>query len=172
MSIFESFALDSVDVLSGYLEANLEEKDEYRAIPLLVGLNFNGNSFFERVGLDLPGRVDFILEPFVNTVVNPDKNIEVGSNFLIKYTLTLTKKVQPFVKAGAGVVYMSQHTKEQSTQYNFLPQAGGGIQYFFSDRVALNLEYRYRHLSNAGAKHPNSGIDSDLILCGLSFYFK
>ncbi len=167
-----TYALDSVDILSGYLEASLDDKDDYQVLPLLVGFNFGADSIFDNLGLETPGRFDFIVEPFLNTVISPRKNIEVGSNFLIKYTLPLTERIHPYLKGGVGALYMSQHTNEQSTQYNFLPQGGGGFQYFLRDELALSFEYRYRHLSNASIKSPNSGIDANLFLCGVSFFFK
>lgn len=170
--IFPACALDSVDVFSGYLEADLDRKDDYQAIPLLVGFNFSALPVLERIGLDAPWRTDFIVEPFINTVISPDKNIEVGSNFLIKFTFPVTEKIHPYIKGGVGALYMSQHTKEQSTQYNFLPQGGGGFQYFLNDKTALGFEYRYRHLSNASIKSPNSGIDAHLFLTGVSFFFE
>lgn len=167
-----SYCLESIDVLSGYLQADLEEKDDYQVIPLLVGFNYNPEPFLDKLGLKVPGKINLIIEPFLNTVIAPDKNIEVGSNFLLKYSLTFFDKVHPYIKGGVGALYMSQHTVEQSTQYNFLPQVGGGIQYFLTDKVAFNVEYRYRHLSNASTKSPNGGIDADLILCGFSYFFK
>lgn len=166
------YALDSIDFLFGYLEADLKEKDDYQVLPLMVGFNFAAKPLLERIGLEIPGKVNFIVEPFVNTVISPSKNIEVGSNFLIKYTMPLSEKIHPYLKGGVGALYMSQHTLEQSTQYNFLPQAGGGLQYLINEKVALNFEYRWRHLSNASIKSPNSGIDANLFLCGISFFFE
>ncbi len=168
-----AYTLDSLDFLTGYLSASLDESQpDYEAIPLLVGLNFNAKPFFEKFGVKTKGDLNFVIEPFINTVIEPDTNIEVGSNFLIKYVFPLTKKLQPYIKGGVGALYMSQDTKEQGTKYNFLPQVGGGIRYFIKDDVALNVEYRFRHLSNASIKSPNSGIDADLILGGISFFFK
>lgn len=66
---------------------------------------------------------------------------------------------------------MSQHTLEQSTQYNFLPQAGAGLIYFLKPDLGLNLGYRYRHLSNSSLKRSNKGINVDMILAGLSLYY-
>jgi hypothetical protein len=124
-----------------------------------------------KVWINTKGRADFILEPFVNAISSPASNVEAGSNFLLQYVFPLNKKFQPYIKGGLGVLYMSQHTLEQSTQYNFLPQGAAGIQYFLKDNLAINLEYRYRHLSNASLKDPNSGIDSNLYLCGVTFFF-
>ena len=167
-----SFALDSIEVLSGYMHADLERQGDYEVIPLLVGLNFDLKPGLSNIGLDIPGRLNFVLEPFVNTVYEPTSNVEVGSNFLIKYVLPLTQTVQPYIKGGVGALYMSMHTDEQATQYNFLPQGAGGVHIFINEKTALTFEYRYRHLSNASTKHPNSGIDSDMFLGGISFFFE
>lgn len=167
-----ALALESIDIFSGYLEADLNRKDDYQAIPLLVGFNFSAEPFLDKIGLkDLAWRTHFIVEPFVNTVIGPDKNIEAGFNLLAKFTFPITEKIHPYIKGGVGALYMSQHTYEQSTQYNFLPQGGGGIQYRLSEKTALNFEYRYRHLSNASTRSPNSGIDADMFLGGISFFF-
>jgi len=167
-----TYALDGVSVLSGYLDAHLTDtKKDYQAVPLLAGLIFDMKPLTSKIGLNPKGRIDFILEPFINTVTTPNSNVEVGSNFLFEYVFPLSEKLQPYVKGGIGALYMSQHTLEQSTQYNFLPQGGGGIRYFIKDNIALDFEYRYRHLSNASIKHPNSGIDANMYLGGITIFF-
>ena len=164
--------IEAIDVSTGYLNSNLDNTHEkYQGFPLLVGLEFDIKPLLSKVWLNTKGRADFILEPFINTITSPDSNVEVGSNFLLQYVFPLHEKIQPYVKGGLGVLYMSQHTREQSTQYNFLPQGAGGVQYFIKDNLAINLEYRYRHLSNASIKHPNSGIDSNLYLGGVTYFF-
>ena len=77
----------------------------------------------------------------------------------------------PYVKFGAGPVYISQHTREQSTQFNFVDTAGVGFNWFYKENLAFSFEYRYRHLSNASIKHPNKGIDTNSFLVGMSFFF-
>jgi hypothetical protein len=165
------FGLDGIEIFSGYLEADLIEKEDYKGVPLFLSLNFDVKKIFEKIGFCPKGKIDFVFEPFITTVIEPEPNIEVGSNFLIKYTFPLTEKFKPYFKGGVGILYMSQHTREQSTQYNFLPQAGLGIHIFLNKSVAFSLEYRFRHLSNADIKKPNRGIDADLILTGISIFF-
>ncbi|MBU1121874.1 MAG: acyloxyacyl hydrolase [Candidatus Omnitrophota bacterium] len=165
------YTLDSIEVFSGYLEANIREKNEYQGIPLFIAFNFDANPTFSNIGLEPEGDLNFVVEPFFHTIISPDLNIEIGSNFLMKYSYPLTERIHPYAKGGLGVVFMTQHTREQSTQYNFLPQVGGGIQFFLNEITALSLEYRYRHLSNASFKRPNKGIDTNLILTGISYFF-
>ena len=165
------FAIDGVEVFSGFMNGDLNEKEDYEGIPLLVALNFDTEPFLEGMDIDIPGRLDVVVEPFATVVTSPDTNAEVGTNFLLKYTIPIIDKIHLYVKGGAGVLYMSQHTEEQGTQYNFLPQGGGGFHFFINDTTAISCEYRYRHLSNAGIENPNDGIDTELILGGISFFF-
>ena len=168
-----ALALDSIDILSGYFWGSLKEpQDEYQAVPLMVGINFDARPLFSKIGIETKGRLNFVIEPFANTVISPDANVEVGSNFLIKYVLPLSESFQPYFKGGLGILYMSQHTREQGSQYNFLPQAAVGFHFFLKENVALSCEYRYRHLSNNGFKDPNGGIDVEMGLAGISFFFE
>jgi len=166
-----SYGLDGIEIFSGYLEADLIEKEDYRGIPLLLSFDFSAKNFFKKIGFNLKRKVDFVLEPFITMTIEPSANIEIGSNFLFKYTFPLSEKLKPYFKGGVGILYMSQHTREQSTQYNFLPQAGLGIHIFLNKSTAFSLEYRFRHLSNAATNTPNRGIDADLILTGISIFF-
>ena len=111
------------------------------------------------------------MEPFINTILRPETNIEVGCNFLIKYVFPFTEVFQPYIRGGLGILYMSQHTVEQATQWNLLPQIGLGFHSFIDQEIALSGEYRYRHLSNASIKLPNNGIDADLFLGGVAFFY-
>lgn len=122
--------------------------------------------------LTYPGLLQFVLEPFAFYVYKPDNNIEIGNNFLIKIGLTPdTWKLQPYFKGGVSFLYMTQHTLEQGSQFNFNECTGAGFHYFFRPNMAFSAEYRYRHLSNAGIAHPNSGINSNFYLCGISYKF-
>jgi hypothetical protein len=165
------YSLDGIEIFTGYLRADTrEEDDDYQGIPLFFSLDFKTEPILKKIGITPWGKLDFIVEPFINTIIEPHRNIEVGSNFLVKYVFPL-KVIQPYFKWGLGVLYMSQHTREQSTQYNFLPQVGGGIHIFINAKTALSFEYRFRHLSNANFRRPNKGIDANLILGGISFFF-
>jgi hypothetical protein len=172
---FTLYALDGIELLTGYFgvaQKDLEETHStYEGVPLFVSLDFDMKPLLENIGIKTKGRIDFALEPFANTILKPNDNIEAGSNFLLKYVFPLTEKFQPYLKGGEGISYMSQHTREQSTQYNFLSQAAAGFHYFIKDDLALTIEYRYRHLSNASISHPNNGINTDFILGGITYYF-
>lgn len=166
------YALDSLEILSGYLVEEMKYEKDSKGVPLLVSLGFDGRPLFSKIGINTKGRIDFIIEPFINTIFEPKNNVEGGANFLVKYVFPLSERFQPYFKGGLGALYMSQHVAEQGTQYNFLPQGALGFHFFVKENVAITCEYRHRHLSNAGFKKPNKGIDAKLYLGGISFFFK
>jgi hypothetical protein len=160
-------------LLSGFGNSgDLAEKDNYKVVPLILRIGFDVKSLLQnKLHFSPPGITEFELEPFLNPVIGPDRNIEAGCGFLLKYAYPLSRRFYPYIEAGAGIIYITQHTREQATQYNFIPQAGGGLIYFLEENLALTLGYRYRHLSNASIKQPNRGIELRLYLLGLSLFY-
>ncbi len=166
-----AFAIESLGVMWGYLNADLKDKSDYEAVPLMVSFGFNAKKAAAKIGIYTKGILEFQIEPFLNPVIRPDANAEMGVDFLIKYAFPLNKKFFPYAKFGVGPVFMTQHTREQSTQFNFVDTAAAGFSWFIRKDLSLDLEYRYRHLSNAGIKHPNHGIGANIVLVGFSRYF-
>lgn len=164
--------LQGVDVLTGFGWGKLREKGNYHLYPVFVGLNFDLKKLTEKIGFNPPMLLQFQLEPYIAGVSSPNSNIEVGNAFALKVGLLPDSfAVQPYIKAAAGTLYMSQHTREQSTQFNFYEYGGLGVHWFFTKNTALTVEGRFRHLSNAGIDSPNSGINTYFGLVGLSYQF-
>jgi len=165
--------LRELSLLTGYGTASLEDKSaDYQIIPILPQLGFDIRPLAERLNIKPKGTLEFIAEPIMNVVINPDTNAEVGLSLLLRYSDNITSRIAPFIEGGAGMIYTTQHTHEQGTQYNFILQAGAGLQCFLTKSIALTGGYRYRHMSNAGISDDNSGIDHHFILFGLSYFFK
>lgn len=164
-------SLKGFEVLSGFARSRME-KGKYRLYPLLVDLDFDLKDFFRSKGIRYYGLTEFQLEPFINTVVRPNSNIEAGTAFMLKIgILPETLKFQPYIKAGVGMLFMSQHTREMSTRFNFLEQLGAGAHYFLTKKLALTAECRYRHVSNAGIREPNHGMNTWFYLGGITYRF-
>lgn len=165
-------SLEAVEFLSGFGWGKLKEKGGYHLTPFIAAFDFDLLGFLNKFNLSPKQLVQFQLEPFVSFVSQPDPNIEAGSAFSLKIgLLPKENKFQPYAKAGVGFLFMSQHTREQSTQFNFIEQAGLGLHYFFSKAVAFTFEGRFRHLSNSSIMRPNNGINTYTILAGVSYYF-
>jgi len=160
--------LKEIGFLTGYGTASLEKKSaDYDVIPILPRFGFDINPIKGNIGGDL----ELIAEPIMNIVISPDANVEFGASFLLKYSGHITSRIAPYIEGGIGMVNTTQHTHEQGTQFNFLPQVGAGLQFFLNNNLALTGGYRYRHMSNAGLSDDNSGINHHFILVGVSYFF-
>lgn len=165
-------SLQGIEFLTGFGVAKLEEKGSYHVTPLLVDFDFDLKPLTKKIGINPSSLIQGVIEPFISYVSAPHNNVEIGNNFLLKVGfLPETSKFQPYFKGGVGIVYISQHTVEQGTQFNFNEYIGLGAHYYFKKNVALTVEYRYRHLSNAGIDNPNSGINTNYGICGISYLF-
>ncbi len=167
-----SKCLEGVEFFTGFSEGGLSEKENYQLSPFIVAFDFNLKPLTQKLNFNPTQLLQFQIEPFISFVSSPDTNMETGTAFLFKIgILPQTAKFQPYIKAGLGMVYMTQHIREQSTQFNFTEQVGAGAHYFFGKNTAFTLEGRYRHLSNASIKHPNRGIETYYVLAGISYQF-
>jgi hypothetical protein len=168
----ETKTLHGIEFLTGIGAGKIEDQGHYRLVPLIVDLDFDLRPLIENTAIKLPGLFQFVDEPFISYIFDPNNNIEIGNNFLLKIgILPETSKFQPYLKGGIGLTYITQHFREQGTQFNFNESLGMGMHYFFKKNMAFTLEYRRRHLSNAGIKRPNGGVDINLFLGGISYLF-
>ena len=170
----ETKCLAGIEFLSGYGRGgNIRRKDDIQEIPFMLDIDLNLKPLLTKVNFNLPVLAQFQIEPFISSIYEPVKdNLEGGVAFWFKFgLLPETWEFQPYVKFGAGFDYMSLHTLNESTQFNFISQAAFGMHYFFLKNTALTVEGRYRHLSNAGIKEPNRGINSYFILGGIAYRY-
>jgi len=168
----KSKCLEGIELFTGFGWGKLRRKGNYHLTPFMVDFDFNLKPLTKKFNFNPSQLLQFQIEPFISFVSQPDTNIEIGTSFLFKLgILPQTSKFQPFILVGPGMVYMTQHTPKQSTQFNFINQAGIGIHYFFRKNIAFTLEGRYRHLSNAGIKQPNLGINTQFVIAGISYQF-
>lgn len=165
--------LEGMEFYTGFGWGKLvRAKRNLNIIPFIVDFDFNLKPLIQKLKLKPQQLVQFQLEPFLSGISSPEGGMETGLSFLFKMgVLPETAKFQPYIKAGVGMVYMSLHTNEQGTQFNFIDQGGIGMHYFFRKNIAFNLEGRIRHLSNAGIDQPNHGINSYFVLTGLTYEF-
>jgi hypothetical protein len=79
------------------------------------------------------------------------------------------RRIEPFLTSGGGFLYFN-HRMFGQTNFNFTAQLGGGVQLFTSNRhAALDLGYKYHHISNANLGDKNPGMDSHMVFVGVSF---
>jgi len=164
--------LQGLEFFTGFGWGKLRRKGDYHITPFMVDFDLDLKPLTQKLNFNPSQLLQFQIEPFISFASEPDTNVEIGTSFLLKVgILPQTSKFQPFILIGPGMVYMTQHTREQSTQFNFTEQAGIGMHYFFRKNIAFTLEGRFRHLSNAGIKHPNTGINTQFVIAGISYRF-
>ncbi len=97
----------------------------------------------------------------------------IGFTPKIKYLFEGTGSIRPYVEFAGGPFYTDLGGKipEESSRFNFVLTAGGGISWFLTEQFAVNVGYRFHHISNAGTRYPNLGLNSSLPFGGFAFYF-
>ncbi len=177
--------LKEIGILTGYGASRLIGQGPYRVVPFYVQLGVDmdkmqlgycdwvekaAKTFFHK-DFRPQGYTEFVVEPFLSDVVGPNSNMEVGLVLLSRFAYPVTPHIHPYLFGGGGVMYGTQHVHYQATQWNFTPQLGAGVSFFLKDDLALKVEYRRRHFSNANIKTPNHGVNANLVLMGISWFF-
>jgi len=152
----------------GFLMADLKDKRDLNEIALSLHWGRDLRTLLKNKSHHL---MEFVVEPYASLISSPRTNFKGGCNFLLKWGIPLSKKIVPFIQAGAGMSYFTLQTRQQSTQFNFTEVLSTGISYFVKENISVNLEYRYQHLSNASMRRPNRGIDSQGFNLSFSLYY-
>jgi hypothetical protein len=114
--------------------------------------------------------VGWYLEPQVNPVrTKRPWDIEVGTNAGIRSYLRVNDGFYFYQMIGSGPHFITADVKRQANGFIFSDNAALGIFKSLKKKpLFLNVQMRWRHLSNAGIQRPNSGIDTWNVLVGLS----
>jgi hypothetical protein len=80
-------------------------------------------------------------------------------------------KVHPFIHVNGGFLYFNKSMPiEDSGQFAFVGEAGGGIRLFTSERRAVTLGLRFHHISNGNTSGANRGLNQFVIYAGFSIF--
>jgi lipid A 3-O-deacylase len=117
------------------------------------------------------GNLELRAELFGGAEFSPASESLVGLTPHLRYSFATGTRWVPYLDGGAGLTATSIGPPDLSGTFQFNVQAAIGVLWFFRDNVALNLESRYIHLSNAGTKNPNLGVNTVLGMIGISWFF-
>lgn len=116
------------------------------------------------------GNLAFLVEAVpLYTIDQEPRAYGGGVNLGLRYTLRRGSWM-PSILAGVGALGTNDEVPPGEARLNFTPQGGVGLQYLLRPRLALGIEYRFHHLSNASRTESNPGINTHLVLVGLSWY--
>lgn len=138
----------------------------------LVGVSYGrmwggvrGESRFYR------GNWEWRAELFAGDQFHPNTAYVVGLTPHLRYNFATGSRWIPFLDLGAGATLTDIHEPDLGGVFQFNLQAGAGMNYFLSPKVALSVESRFLHLSSARMSVPNTGANACLFLAGLNWYF-
>lgn len=97
----------------------------------------------------------------------------VGFTPKIKYTFVALGRIRPYAEFAGGPFWtdLGGRIPEQGSEFNFVLTGGMGVSWFLTPQLAANVGYRFHHISDAGTKYPNLGLNASLPFGGFSFYF-
>jgi len=120
----------------------------------------------------LPGSLEVLVEPAYYAVHQTETASVFSGSLICKYNFATGTRLTPFLEGGAGVSYATRAVPEvRGSHFNFVLQAGLGLQYAVGDRNTLSLSWRYIHLSNAHLYPTDPSLNTGVFLLGFSHLF-
>ncbi|MDG2308100.1 MAG: acyloxyacyl hydrolase [Candidatus Binatia bacterium] len=103
----------------------------------------------------------------------PGDAFEAGiAPLVLKLDYDAGQRFVPYGIGGVGAMYTGLQGHNLAGPFEFASFVGVGLHTFLSDQVALTLSWRIRHISNAGIKGPNAGLNTNFFLIGLESFPK
>ncbi len=112
------------------------------------------------------------VEGWFQYYLSPKEATAEGLKLAMRYHLIGFGRLVPYLEVNGGAGGTNLRVKEIDSSFTFVLEAGAGVSYFITDTVALNMGYRFQHISNGHTSSPNRGFNSDTGIGGVSFYFK
>lgn len=133
-----------------------------------TGLLLGGLRWAHHLGSG-PGPLAIVVELLPLFTVSQDPRAWGGGlDLLLRYGPG-DGKWRPALIGGAGLAVTHERVPPGETHVNFMPQIGAGLRRMLGDDLAVDLEYRFHHLSNAGLSESNPGINSHMALVVVSW---
>ena len=161
--------LHEVGFFVGYGKGNINE-GSYEPILLVIRLGYDMRRIFPILSRH-NGTLSVYIEPKINPVISPENDIEFGIGVGVKYMYHCTEQLAAYIFGSVGPHYVTVVTRDQANGFIFSDTIGCGVSWFLNEKSAINLEYRWRHISNADLKMPNNGIDTHIGMIGYSLFF-
>ncbi|MCG3773925.1 MAG: hypothetical protein JW395_0742 [Nitrospira sp.] len=117
------------------------------------------------------GQVSFGAELLAFVTSEPVTGYGVGITPKLHYSFISFDRLRPYIEGGAGPLWtdLGGQVPEQPGQFNFAVWGGAGAAWILTPQWAVNVGYRFVHISNGGTSTPNSGLNFGLPFIGLSY---
>ncbi len=117
------------------------------------------------------GQVALGAELLVFGTSEPVTGYGVGITPKLQYTFVGLDRLRPYLEGGGGPIWtdLGGRVPEQPGEFNFVVWSGTGCAWFLTPQWAINVGYRFVHISNGGTRTPNSGLNFGLPFAGLTY---
>jgi lipid A 3-O-deacylase len=117
------------------------------------------------------GNLEVGLQPmYIHLDARPSSADLVGGAFVTRWLLTGNDTLRPYIEVGGGVIGGRAGLRTGNCDVNFVLEGGPGVLLFVGKHTAIDLGYRYHHISNGG-RCGNDGYNSNMGVVGLSYFF-
>lgn len=120
----------------------------------------------------LKSAIEAGLEGWVQIYLEPRVFTAEGLKIALRQHFVSLGPLVPYLEATAGAGGTNLNVRETRSHFTFVLDGGTGVSYFVTSGVALNIGYRFQHLSNGNTGHPNRGVNSNTGVAGVSFHFR
>lgn len=126
------------------------------------------------------GRALLTFEPQINPVFivfNKNKDfkneIEFGLSVGLQQSFIINNTFEAYIMGSIAPFFTSVRTTRQAQGFIFADNIGLGTYIYLQKdkKLALNIGFRLRHLSNANTRLPNFGINTRNYLIGISWFW-
>ena len=117
------------------------------------------------------GQVSLGAELLAFETSEPLSGYGVGVTPKLQYTFVSLDRLRPYLEGGGGPLWtdLGGQVPEQPGEFNFAVWGGAGGSWLLTPHWALNVGYRFVHISNGGTRTPNSGLNFGLPFAGVSY---
>lgn len=107
---------------------------------------------------------------YADIPVAPGVAYEAGLNIGFRYQVQLAEQWLLGAAIGSGPHYITLNTESQAPGFIFSDNFELGFSYLLPGKDwGVNLRARFRHISNAGFKYPNRGLDNLFVVFGVRY---
>ncbi|MHB8996058.1 MAG: acyloxyacyl hydrolase [Armatimonadota bacterium] len=145
---------------------------EQHQVPTCARSDFDGEGLHVRSMRFRSDRSAVGLEGGWNSLTGDARSVDMWSAVMIyrRYFRVEPRRAW-YWQAGGGGAYLSQLTREQSSNWNFYWEAAAGVQWPAGSRGAWLAQYRFIHISNGSSSQRNLGINASEFGFGRSIFF-
>jgi lipid A 3-O-deacylase len=145
-------------------------RDRHDLLPMTVSY---GRMVSDVMGGDHWYRGNFEVrgEVFLAPQVNSGTYWTIGLTPHLRYNFATGTRWIPYVDVGVGIAFTEIRAPDLGASFQFNEQAAVGVNYFFTDDLAVNFEIHFLHLSSAGISKPNQGVNTVGPCIGVEWFF-